>query len=66
MCVYVLNKDERVGVKDQANDDGIYRRGNSVYFVLAPTTNSRMHNAMLLAFGESSAEPVGCDKVKWA
>ena len=53
-------------MKDQANDDRIYRKRNNVYFILVSSTNSRMHNAMLLAFGESSAEPVGCDKVKWA
>ena len=38
-------------MKDQANDDGIYRRRNSVYFVIVPMTNSRMHNAMILVFG---------------
>ena len=64
-CVYVLNKDERVGVKDQATAVYIGRK-NSVYFVLVPTTNSRMHNAMLLAFGGCFAESVGCDKVMWA
>ena len=66
VCVYVLNKDERVGVKDQANDDSIYMRGNSIYFILVPTTNFRMHNAMILAFGGCFADSVGCDKVKWA
>ena len=66
MCVYVLNKDERVGVKDQVNDDSIYMRGNSIYFILVPTTNFRMHNAMILVFGGCFAESVGCDKVKWA
>ena len=53
-------------MKDQANNDNIYRRINGVYFILVPTTNSRVHNAMILAFGGCFPESVGCDKVKWA
>ena len=68
MCVYVLNKDERVGVKDQANDDSIYMRGNSIYFILVPMTNSRMHNPIVLAFGVSfvGSAVVDCGKIMWA
>ena len=68
VCVYVLNKDERVGVKDQANDDSINMRGNSIYFILVPTTNSRMHNPIVLAFGGSfvGSAAVDCSKVMWA
>ena len=54
-----LNKDVRVGVKDQANDS-IYRWRKYVYI---STINLRMHNAMLLASGGFFAVPVGCDKV---
>ena len=59
-----LNKDERVGVEDQANGR-IYRSRKSVYFVLVPTTNLRMHNAMVLAFGGCFAVSIGCDKEVW-
>ena len=59
-----MNKDEIVGVEDQANDR-IYRSRKCVYFVLVPTTNLRMHNAMILAFGGCFAVSVGCDKVMW-
>ena len=49
-CVCALNKDVRVGVKDQANDS-IYRWRKCVYFILVLTIHLRMHNAMLLASG---------------
>ena len=62
--MYALNKDEMVGVEDQTNDR-IYRSRKCVYFVLVPTTNLRMHNAMILAFGGCFAGSVGCDKVMW-
>ena len=59
-----LNKDVRVGVEDQANG-GIYRSRKCVYFILVPTTNLRMQNAMILAFGGCFAASVGCDKEVW-
>ena len=62
--MYALNKDEMVGVEDQTNDR-IYRSRKCVYFVLVPTTNLIMHNAMILAFGGCFAGSVGCDKVMW-
>ena len=47
----MLNEDE-IGVEDDSVlNHSIYRRINSVYSVLVPTTNSRMHNAIVLAFG---------------
>ena len=66
VCQCALNKDEKVGVEDQANDDSIYRRINNIYYVLVPTTNCRMHNVMVLAFGGCFADSVGCDNAEWA
>ena len=63
MCALI--KVEMVGVEDQANDR-IYRSRKSAYFVLVPTTNLRMQNAMILAFGGCFAASVGCDEVMWA
>ena len=62
----MLNEDE-IGVEnDSVLNHSIYRRINSVYFVLVPTTNLRMQNAMILAFGGCFAASVGYDEVMWA
>ena len=54
VCVRALNEDETVEIGDGSGlDYSIYRRTNIVYFILVPTTNSRMHNPIVLAFGES-------------
>ena len=65
--MYALNKDEMVGVEDQANGR-IYRSRKIVYFILVPTTNSRMHNPIVLAFGGSfvGSVAVDCGKTMWA
>ena len=67
-CVYVcaLNGDETVGVEDNSElNHGIYKRVNSVYFILVSTTNSRMNNPIVLAFGGSfvGSAAVDCGKV---
>ena len=64
----MLNEDE-IGVEDDSVlNHSIYRRINSVYFVLVPTTNSRMHNSIVLAFGVSfvGSAAVDCGNVMWA
>ena len=64
----MLNEDE-IGVEDDSVlNHSIYRRINSVYSVLVPTTNSRMHNPILLAFSGSfvGSAVVDRDKVMWA
>ena len=69
VCVCVENEDEMVGVQDDSElNHSIYRRINSVYFILVPTTNSRMHNSIVLAFGGSfvGSAAVDCGKVMWA
>ena len=66
VCVCVENEDEMVGVEDDSElNHSIYRRINNVYFILVPTANLRMHNAMILAFGGCFAASVGCDKEVW-
>ena len=63
-----MNKDE-IGVEnDSVLNHSIYRRINSVYFILVPTTNSIMHNSIVLAFGGSfvGSVAVDCGNVMWA
>ena len=69
MCVCVENEDEMVGVQDDSElNHSIYRRINSVYFILVPTTNSRIHNSIVLAFGVSfvGSAAVDCGNAMWA
>ena len=69
VCVCVENEDEMVGVQDDSElNHSIYRRINSVYFILVPTTNSRMYNPIVLAFGGSLVGSAVVDRGKtmWA
>ena len=65
VCVCVENEDEMVGVEDDSElNHTIYRRINSVYFIPVLTTNSRMHNPIVLAFSGSvvGSAAVDCSK----